>query len=397
MADFHSSFGVARRHPRAFGHALLASAVTLLCSFTSSGCDWSESDSGAPDEAPRFAVGTAAYEWTDASRPELLTEAADDRRVVPVRAWYPARASAGDSAPYFLEPLQGELTAASLGLPPDSFASLRVPARVDAPLPPSNERFPVLIFSPGMSTPPEFYGYQLAELASRGYVVFALAHPYATGSIVLSDGTVAPELPEEPDNAVRDRSVATWSQDQRFVLSRVQELAQPGSGDRMARRLDIDHVGVFGHSRGGAAAAQSCLEDARFAACADLDGSVSSVVQASEFSRPFLLMRSELSEDTLDPFFAGLTGPAHRVVIRGSGHNDFCDLPRVIRDLGLSLDLASLLIGSIDPDRALEINAAYVDAFFAAELRGANDDGLFAPSPYAEAEVTHGGSFGARP
>jgi hypothetical protein len=295
-----------------------------------------------------------------------------------------------------LQPLQAELAAASTGLPLDTFASLRLPARVDAPLASGGEHFPVLIFSPGMGTPPDFYGYQLADLASRGYVVFALGHLYASGNIVLSDGSVAPELPEEADDAARDRSVATWSQDQRFVLSRVQELAQPGSGDRMQGRLDLGHVGVFGHSRGGAAAAQSCLEDARFSACADLDGSVSSAVLDRAIARPFLLMRSELTESTLEPFFANLAGPAHRVRIRGAGHNSFSDLPRVVRDLELPLDPDSLLLGSLDADRAFEINAAYLDAFFAAELRGSDADWFFEPSPFGEAEVTHGGSFGIR-
>lgn len=395
MADRRFSSILARRNARADVHTLLAGALSVLSSFTTSGCDGTESNTS--DEPLRFAVGTAAYEWIDESRPELFTEVSNDPRVVPVRAWYPARASGGDSAPYFLRALQGELTAASLGLPADSFASFRVPASVDAPLAGGAEPFPVLIFSPGMGTPPEFYGYQLADLASRGYVVFALAHPYATGNIVLSDGSVVPELPEQPDDGARDRSVSTWSQDQRFVLTRVQGLAQPGSGDRMAARLDLDHVGVFGHSRGGAAAAQSCLEDPRFAACADLDGSVSSVVLESAISRPFLLMRSELTESTLDPFFAGLAGPAHLVRIRGAGHNGFSDLPRVVRDLGLQLDPESLLLGHLDADRAFEINAAYLGAFFAAELRGGDAGWFFEPPPFDEAEVTHGGSFATSP
>jgi hypothetical protein len=403
MAIRRNSSGIVRREPRAFWHALLTGALSILTPFTSSGCDASEggSDSGggsdSADEPARFGVGTAAYEWVDESRLELLTDAADDHRIVPVRAWYPAHVAEADRAPYFLDPRQAELTAASLGLPADTLANIELPARVDAPLADGHEPFPVLIFSPGMGTAPEFYGYQLAELASRGYVVFALAHPYWTGSVVLSDGSVALELPEEPDNAIRDRAVATWSGDQRFALSRVQQLGQPGSGDRLAGRLDLERVGVFGHSRGGAAAAQSCLEDARFAACADVDGSVSTVVLESAISRPFLLLRSELSESTLEPFFASLTGPAHRVRIVGANHNDFCDLRRLVRDLDLPHDPASMLFGSLDADRVFEISAAYLDAFFDAELRGEGDAGFFEAGPFAEAEVTHAGSFSASP
>jgi len=396
----HSRIG--RRDRRAMWPALLASTLTLVTSFTSSGCDSDGCGPGgcgpdASDEPSRFVVGTAAYEWVDEARPEPFTEAADDHRIVPVRAWYPADATGAERAPYFLGALQAELTAASIGLPPDTFASLQVSASIDAPLaaslPDDSSPFPVLIFSPGMSTPPEFYSYQLADLASRGYVVFALGHPYATGNIVFSDGSVAPELPEMPADDARDRSIATWSLDQRFVLSRVQELALPGSGDRMAGRIDLAQVGVFGHSRGGAAAAQSCLEDARFAACADLDGSVSTVVLETPPSRPFLLMRSELNDVTLDPFFARLAGPAHQIRIAGAGHNSFSDLPRVVRDLQLPLDPEDMLLGSLAAERTFEINAAYLDAFFSAELRAASDDWFFEPPPFEEVEVTHGGSF----
>lgn len=392
MAHFRSSFDLGRREPRVFWHALLAGALSFLASFTSSGCDSSDSPD-TTDEAPRFEVGTAEYEWVDESRPELFTAAADDHRIVPVRAWYPARASAADRAPYFLNELEEQLAAASFGLAPDGLSSLEVPARVDAPLADAGERFPVLIFSPGMGTPPEFYGYQLADLASRGYVIFALAHPYATGSVVFADGSVASDVAEDPDDdGARDRSVATWSEDQRFVLSRVQQLAEAESGDRMSGRLDVEHVGAFGHSRGAAAATESCLLDARFAACANLDGSVSSVVLERAFSRPLLLMRSEIVESTLDPFFAHVTGPAQRVFIHGAGHNDFSDLPIVVRDLALTVDPESLLLGSLAADRVFDITAAYLAAFFDAELRGGSDSWFFEPSPFTEVEVTHGGS-----
>ncbi|HTV20887.1 MAG TPA: hypothetical protein VMG12_19515, partial [Polyangiaceae bacterium] len=154
MAQSQFSFDFGRRDARVLGHALLAGALAFLASFTSSGCDSSDSHE-SPGGAPRFAVGTAEYEWTDESRPEPFSEAADDHRIVPVRAWYPARATDGDRAPYFLDELEEQLTAGSLGLAPDGLSSLEVPARVDAPLADGDELFPVLIFSPAMSTPPE--------------------------------------------------------------------------------------------------------------------------------------------------------------------------------------------------------------------------------------------------
>jgi hypothetical protein len=107
-------------------------------------------------------------------------------------------------------------------------------------------------------------------------------------------------------------------------------------------------------------------------------------------------MRSEVNDGTLEPFFAGLTGPAHLVRIPTAGHNSFSDLPRLVRDLQLPLDAESLLLGSLDADRAFEINAAYLDAFFGAELRARDAASFFEAAPFEEAEVTEGGSLASR-
>ena len=372
----------------ALGGALVHSACAADDTALAQGSEPSQpSDPAQVPEAERFAVGTSSYEWVDGTRAEELTAEPEDVRTLVVRAWYPADpVSAPARAPYFLNPLQGQLNAQLNGLPADAFAVLEVAARVDAPLLAGTRQFPVLIFSPGMSTPLELYGYQLADLASRGYVIFALSHPYATGLVVFSDGRIAPELPEEPGAAPRDQSVATWSLDQRFALSQLERLAASGSQDRMLGRLDLGRVGVLGHSRGGAAAALSCLQDARFRACANLDGSVSTLLETQAPLQPFLLMRSEIVEPTLEGFFARLPGTAYRVSVAGAGHNSYSDLPRVVGQL--PLDPESLLLGTLAPERAFEINGAYLSAFFGAELSGTAEALWREPSPYAEVQVT---------
>jgi predicted dienelactone hydrolase len=220
-------------------------------------------------------------------------------------------------------------------------------------------------------------------------VIFALTHPYATGTILFADGAVAEEQPEAPGSAARDAAIATWSLDQRFVLSQLERLAAHGSGHRMAGRLALDRVGILGHSRGGAAAALSCRDDARFVACANLDGSVSSPLASSAPTQPFLLLRSELPEATLGDFFERLPGPAYRVDVAGAGHNDFSDLPQLAAELaarGTLLDPVGLLLGTLAPERSRGINTAVLDAFFAQQLRGQATT-LFSAPPFAELTI----------
>jgi predicted dienelactone hydrolase len=47
---------------------------------------------------------------------------------------------------------------------------------------------PVLVFLPGWGAPREDYSGLCADLASRGYVVAALSHPYESAVSVLADG-----------------------------------------------------------------------------------------------------------------------------------------------------------------------------------------------------------------
>jgi hypothetical protein len=370
---------------------IVAGLVSLGTLLATGGCSDEEEAGAEPAPEPHYDVGTATYELVDASREEALTPEPGDVREVRLRVWYPARA-AGVPAAYFPNALEGRLNAENAGLPEATFAALETRAFEGAPVADAASAFPVLVFSPGMSTNPSFYSHTLRELASRGYVVFALAHSHATGSVVLSDGRVLSELAEPRPSETRDASILEWSLDQRFVLDRAAALDAQGSGDRFEGRLDLARAGALGHSRGGAAAAQACASDARFKACANLDGSVSAPMLVSPPAQPFLLVRSELEESTLDTFFAGLRGSAHRVRLEGANHNDFTDLGFIVDGLstqGIELDRAGLLLGSIEPERASSIVGDYVAAFFDAELRGRQTVLFESSAEYPEVSVAN--------
>jgi len=58
-----------------------------------------------------------------------------------------------------------------------------------------------------------------------------------------------------------------------FVLDKLIELNRaPKPASQFSRRLDLDHVGVVGHSRGGWSSIAACRRDERFKACVNEDG-----------------------------------------------------------------------------------------------------------------------------
>ena len=48
-----------------------------------------------------YAVGEMVFRWVDSSRPEVLTDAPEDRREVVTLIWYPAEPGTGTNVGYF--------------------------------------------------------------------------------------------------------------------------------------------------------------------------------------------------------------------------------------------------------------------------------------------------------
>ena len=123
--------------------------------------------------------------------------------------------------------------------------------------------------------------------------------------------------------------------DTRFVLT---ELARLGRAGFFAGRLDLGHVGMFGHSLGGAAAASTMVVDPRIDAGADLDGVLFGAARAGGLSRPFMLMSADpgfAADPNRAGFWSRLRGPHYAVDVKGARHFAFSDLvffaPELIR------------------------------------------------------------------
>ena len=134
-----------------------------------------------------------------------------------------------------------------------------------------DKRCPVILLSPGNSTNVEFYSVYGEELASRGFVVFGVNHPYDVNAVRLADGSVATyrERPPGDPEALAIR-MAQRSADVRFLVDRLTAL-NDGDGP-LAQHLDLSKLGIMGHSLGGMTAAEVCATDDRFLACINVDG-----------------------------------------------------------------------------------------------------------------------------
>src|SRR4051812_2272512 len=155
--------------------------------------------------------------------------------------------------------------------------------------------WPVMLFSPGWGASREDYSGLCADLASRGYVVIALSHPYESAVSVLADGRV---VGATTGASVLGANMADMTPiraaDSRFVLDQLGRLAQVDPGSPLVGHVDVQHTGIVGHSMGGAAAAQASAEDPRFLVGVNLDGTLPAALAGGwHLGAPFLWLQSD--------------------------------------------------------------------------------------------------------
>ena len=254
----------------------------------------------------------------------------------------------------------------------------------------------MVLYSPGLGGTRDSGSVLVEELVSRGYVVATIDHTHDSSPVEFPGGRVEAALPPlTPEVAAQ--AVAVRVADTRFVLDQLTALNAGSNPDAEHRplpdglrgALDLSTVGMFGHSLGGATAAQAMLEDPRIKAGVNLDGTLFGPVVAAGLDRPFMLVGAQGHGRDNDPswaqFWANLRGWRLNLRLTGAAHTSFTDfqalLPQIAGAIGLSPDGVQQLIGTIDPQRSIINQRAYVTVFFDLHLRHRDGRLLRNPSP----------------
>lgn len=326
-----------------------------------------------PTTGGPYTVGRTTLRWVDTARPEVLTEDPEDFREVVVRVWYPAEPDTGGKAGYF-----PDLSAVFQSLVESGevtwwqASALRF-VRSDSPLDArplkAHSPYPVVIFSPGNGTNIEFYSTLAIEIASHGYIVMGLNHPYDVPAVELSDGRVAPydkaqwSLTPDAHRAYTTERMQVRIADMLFVLERLGDMNASGP---FAGRLDLNSIAAAGHSLGGIAASEACRADSRFRACLNYDGlqaggPFSTHEDALPPEQPFLFLTKEdqLHPRLLERFEA--MSESYWVVVHGASHQSFTDGPML---------QSMLLPGGNRANQLMDLIQKYSVAFLDHTLKG---------------------------
>lgn len=297
-----------------------------------------------PPTTGHHPIGTATLEVVDHSRLDPFSPGRELRRLI-LTIFYPADQCTDSraTAPY-LPPRTAAIFADGFGVSIDSLRSLKMNAITAAPYA-DEDNFPIVLFSPGFRVPRLLYGGLAENLASYGYLVITVDHPYdsilieySDGQLVmpqLSNGTNHTQIPNVDDVVGLNHAIDVRVQDLSFVLDQLLNnstiFAQHIPNFPSATQILQSKVGVFGHSLGGATSATLMSHDRRFLCGASLDGKLSGTVVEQGLDRPFLLVGAE--GNTLNnvsgwaDFWDNLRSFRRHITIKGTIHGSFEDIP----------------------------------------------------------------------
>ena len=255
-----------------------------------------------------------------------------------------------------------------------------------------SDTFPLVVFSHGS------FGYRgtnlstFEDLASNGYVVCSIDHSYHAFFASHMDGSTTLVNTEFLNSAVditneKYDEQTTYSKthewlelrisDMEFVLDEIRNNVDGEIPESLYSIINTDEIGLFGHSLGGATAAQLGRDRSDVDSVIVVDGTMigeelslengQSVLNANPYPIPLLNLYNDShyedarqAGETYNNLSASAHGvEAYDVVIRGSGHLNFTDLPL------FSPTLASILgTGEADSRYCIEtMNKTVLDFF----------------------------------
>ena len=353
-----------------------------------------------PEPRGSFNVGTELI-YVKTEREELITQDSSDKREMLYKIWYPSEAKVSnlESEPYVDKGSRAGF-ATKYGLPPAALNYLDyVKTNVYSGIPVAKGKFPVLLFSHGYGSKATGYYALLAELASQGYIIINMNHTYESLGVTFPDGRVkyfdydyqkkisseAMKTIEPIRAAFRDglnyeqrhpivreaikdyfegRIQDRWAED---MITTIDLLEDWNAKGLLKHKLDLNRIGVLGHSVGGGSAGNLAMKDKRIKAAANLDGIQWGTMIDSTYHIPYLYISADWPADHEDLnshiFINKSSDYFYESKLLDSGHPNFMDIPFMI-------PVSSLAgTGKIDPYLAMEIVTMTVTSFFDRHLK----------------------------
>jgi predicted dienelactone hydrolase len=363
-----------------------------------------------PKPTGHFGVGRTTFSWVNNALTDEMAPSPNAKREVKVWMWYPSAATSAPPADYLPAPWRSALVQNTGALMRQfltrDLALIQTHSTSDPDVSPEQRSYPVVILRAGGGALTTDFTTLAEDLASHGYIVLGFDAPYRTFVFVRSDNSVVtrppandPEdMPAEQANRLINKLLLLWTSDTSFVVNQLERLNAADPSGKFTSRLDLQRLGMFGHSFGGATSLQFCHDDPRCKAGIDIDGAPYGSVVQDGLKQPFLFILSDHRRELSDPasrqigadiqsIYNRLPNGRLFVTIRGANHFSFSD--QMLQKSQFVIGLLRLLgFGSLEGRRGLAITTDYVHTFFDVYLKDAPAASLDKLSqPYPEVQL----------
>lgn len=321
-----------------------------------------------PAPTGRYGVGTTELHLIDTKRKETNNQ--DMHRELMLHIWYPTNIKTENpNTPYNADAIENykEFIHEQSAIPAWLLIGLqktKIYAQHNAALA-NGDLFPVIIVTHGSGPMIQQYTWLTQELASQGYIVIGINHPYMAGRTRFPDGRCINSLMftkrkegKEIARAWKREQFETAAHDIAFVLENISQFnAQPSS--MFYKKLDLDHIGMAGHSGGGALTMRMCLQDARIKAGVAFDSGLRGNLNVIPLHTPFLEIvakksriwadaEGKIEREKLEQLCSASQSNMTIIELDDIGHGAFTDLPLVLHETLLGQLLSKFI--SVDVD-----------------------------------------------
>jgi len=329
-----------------------------------------------PPDGP-YPVGTMSRLVMNSSRTILY---GGTNRSFMVSVWYPALATAGVLPAVYIDPKIAAL--GSSFCVTANYRGMCAHALPSVPMVTNEALYPVVFYSHGLQLLRTDNTRKVENLASYGFVVVALDNVDCKAT-VFPDGTLLNGITDPnpvPGDPLTLRIATNRVKDIAFLLG---QISQWNTSDPFFRgRLDLNNVGMFGHSFGGGTSAGACAQIVGIKAGLSLDGGWP-VNPIPAFSQPFLILSGgdynpymQQFRDAYTNLFGRLTHDVYYAHLTNSAHCDFNEQPWFDSPTSTTLIRRAL------------VQDLYIVSFFRKYLRGEDDHFLdSAPTNWPEVDV----------
>jgi pimeloyl-ACP methyl ester carboxylesterase len=268
-----------------------------------------------PQPTGPYQIGTTALPMVDPLRKEMYADR-DQQRTLMARLWYPTVKRNAPLYPYLgtAMPAFQQLVAQFYGIPlwfsKWLLRGITTHAHADVECSPTTQGWPVVLFSHGLlGMPSETHISIIESIASAGYIVIGIEHPYFNVLTQYPDGRIVTshqlneqfsKMRPQQQREFQTAAIQTYNADMACVLNHL-AILNNDSASPWSHKLNLQQVIIMGHSAGGTAAIEFCRAHPECKGAIDLDGWYDHCIGDAPLKQPLLLISGSKIDTVVEP------------------------------------------------------------------------------------------------